>query len=1295
MPEAPLPETATASSGVGPARVRWDRWRRRRGPWLLLALAFALAALAAARLLPLRDDPNRPAGVGSLAWWIEPGETHAFARLPIIGLDIQALAIAPDGRTALATGSDGTLLRSTDAGTTWAPVAAGSRAELRALAIAPGGRTALAAGRDGTLLRSTDAGATWAPVAAGSRAELYALAIAPDGRTALATGSDGTLLRSTDAGATWAPVVAGSRAELYALAIAPDGRTALATGSDGTLLRSTDAGTTWGPVAAGSTAELYALAIAPDGRAALAAGRDGTLLRSTDAGTTWAPVAAGSRAWLTALAIAPDGRTALAAGSDGTLLRSTDAGATWAPVAAGSRAWLRALAIAPDGRTALATGVSGTLLRSTDAGTTWAPVAAGSTAWLTALAIAPDGRAALATGSGGTLLRSTDAGATWAPVAAGSRAELTALAIAPDGRTALAAGSDGTLLRSTDAGATWAPVAAGSTAWLTALAIAPDGRAALAVGSGGTLLRSTDAGATWAPVAAGSTAELYALAIAPDGRTALAAGSDGTLLRSTDAGATWAPVVGSRAWLRALAIAPDGRAALAAGSDGTLLRSTDAGTTWGPVAAGSTAWLYALAIAPDGRTALAAGSDGTLLRSTDAGATWAPVVAGSRAWLRALAIAPDGRTALAAGSGGTLLRSTDAGATWQRIAHQRYPPLLSWLLLGCAFIAVLPAMQPLPPARRAAVGDTASLFATDRPLAPDDPDVAGTTDLAARLSRFLRNRRTEPPLTIAITGAWGSGKSSVLARLQDDLRAHGIRPVWFNAWHHQKEENIFAALLQQVRDQAVPSVMTIAGFAVRGRLWCGRIKRRPLFWAAALILLAAIVGMLFAADWPRPQQGVLRTSWGWERAEAALKVLAPLVALLLTALTAAIGFRDKLKSAGLDPGKLLAASTRAVRWQDLGGQLAFRARFAEALREVTEALGDRTLTIIVDDLDRCRPDQVAEVMEVLNFLSSSTGCFIILAIAREQILTAMGLAHAAMAKEMAPEGVTEERQQRAAYAESYLQKLIQIEVEVPSFGAAAARRLMREAAREHEAPRDPAWKAAAIGLVVLGLAGSAFFGGWTLVGLIPDRAAPAVQAPAPAPAVAPPAVPIPPTTPPSTPQPERPEERPAWVIEQRSPGPALTPRTVALLLAPVLGLIALAAGLHWRRRTLPLVEEDEPAFARALDHWAEAAFLARPSPREMKRFLNRLRLAATAAGIGDGPTAVGLAVFAHADRGLLEGFAADGTDLRQAALVRSTVGSAPVWPAIVAALQDLEGFAPSPAEVRAFLDAWAGVRVQG
>jgi hypothetical protein len=62
-------------------------------------------------------QPSRPP-----AWWIEPGETHAFARLPVIGVTLNALAIGPDGRISLAAGDNGKLLRSTDGGMTWAAV---------------------------------------------------------------------------------------------------------------------------------------------------------------------------------------------------------------------------------------------------------------------------------------------------------------------------------------------------------------------------------------------------------------------------------------------------------------------------------------------------------------------------------------------------------------------------------------------------------------------------------------------------------------------------------------------------------------------------------------------------------------------------------------------------------------------------------------------------------------------------------------------------------------------------------------------------------------------------------------------------------------------------------------------------------------------------------------------------------------------------------------------------------------------------------------------------------------------
>ena len=87
----------------------------------------------------------------------------------------------------------------------------GMQADLLSIAIAPDGRTALAAEGSGTLLRSPDGGVTWAPVTSGTQAYLGSIAIAPDGRTALAAGWEGTLLRSQDGGASWVRSPRGRR----------------------------------------------------------------------------------------------------------------------------------------------------------------------------------------------------------------------------------------------------------------------------------------------------------------------------------------------------------------------------------------------------------------------------------------------------------------------------------------------------------------------------------------------------------------------------------------------------------------------------------------------------------------------------------------------------------------------------------------------------------------------------------------------------------------------------------------------------------------------------------------------------------------------------------------------------------------------------------------------------------------------------------------------------------------------------------------------------------------------------
>jgi hypothetical protein len=422
------------------------------------------------------------------------------------------------------------------------------------------------------------------------------------------------------------------------------------------------------------------------------------------------------------------------------------------------------------------------------------------------------------------------------------------------------------------------------------------------------------------------------------------------------------------------------------------------------------------------------------------------VTSGTAAALTSVALSADSKTALAVGNSSTILRSLDRGDTWSPPPLSRAPPWISWLLWAGGLLALIPAFVALPPVKPSP-RDIAQLLATDRPLRKGDQDATGQADqLAAQIGSFLRNAQTAPPLTIAITGDWGSGKSSVLSRLRDDLVEGGQRPVWFNAWHRQGEESMFAALMQAVRAQAVPSWWSFAGLDARVRLLLSRVRSNPLAWLLVILLIAGIMGFAVGAQWPTPAEalaplhGLLKEG---KLADAGLKLLLALgwpLTVLVGLLIIIGGLRDRLSSAGLDPGRLLTAAGRATRWRDLGTQLAFRDRFKESLSEVTSALGRRTLTILIDDLDRCRPDQIAEVLEAINFLTDADGCFVAFGFARPQVLAGIGLANREIAAELV--GAEDTATIRKAYAEDYLRKLIQIEVPVPNFNAPAAERLV-------------------------------------------------------------------------------------------------------------------------------------------------------------------------------------------------------------------------------------------------------------
>ncbi len=132
-----------------------------------------------------------------------------------------------------AVGAQGTLLTSSDSGVTWKAATANTSNALRATAAQTSsvtsngsttiGYTIVAVGDKGTVLRSTDGGSTWATQTSGTTANLLAVSQSSSQTTGsttnnqwVATGSGGTVIRSTD-GMTWTSSTSTTPSNLYAL----------------------------------------------------------------------------------------------------------------------------------------------------------------------------------------------------------------------------------------------------------------------------------------------------------------------------------------------------------------------------------------------------------------------------------------------------------------------------------------------------------------------------------------------------------------------------------------------------------------------------------------------------------------------------------------------------------------------------------------------------------------------------------------------------------------------------------------------------------------------------------------------------------------------------------------------------------------------------------------------------------------------------------------------------------------------------------------------------------------------
>lgn len=273
-------------------------------------------------------------------------------------------------------------------------------------------------------------------------------------------------------------------------------------------------------------------------------------------------------------------------------------------------------------------------------------------------------------------------------------------------------------------------------------------------------------------------------------------------------------------------------------------------------------------------------------------------------------------------------------------------------------------------------------------------DFLNFTEVAEQISALARSPEMLP-VSVGVFGTWGTGKSTVLNLVKQDLERYDPKPVVieFDAWLFQGFDDSKAALMEVVADTLIKAAKDDEGLLGKAKALAARVN----YFRA--LGVAADFGIGMALGVP---PGLLTKA-----GDAISSLVSGSVKSDDVDTAKEVG-----KAASEGWGKLIKPEKARTPPKEIS---AFRQEFSEIL----EGLG-RPLVVFIDNLDRCLPDVAIGTLEAIRLFLFMPGTSFVIAADEDMV-------RHSVARHF--------RDPDSSHVKDYLDKVIQVPFRVPRIGA--------------------------------------------------------------------------------------------------------------------------------------------------------------------------------------------------------------------------------------------------------------------